>query len=111
MKGNDHFKANEFPEAKKEYDEAIRRNPKDARLYANRAAALMKVLELPGALKVQELTTSLHIMSRTLGKLKSTNIKRFDLCLCRMPYVMHVSHAHARYQSVTIFELRVSWLG
>lgn len=53
-KGNDHFRENRFPEAKQEYDEAIRRNPHDAALYANRAAALMKLLELPMALKDAE---------------------------------------------------------
>lgn len=50
--GNTHFKENRFPEAKKEYDEAIRRNPRDPLLYANRAAALIKLMELPMALKV-----------------------------------------------------------
>jgi len=49
--GNDHFKNNSFVEAKKEYDEAIMRNPKDAKLRSNRAAALMKLMAHPDALK------------------------------------------------------------
>ncbi|GIX62216.1 tetratricopeptide repeat domain containing protein [Babesia caballi] len=49
-RGNTFFKAFQFPEAKKEYDEAIRRNPTDAKLYGNRAAALTKLGEYPSAL-------------------------------------------------------------
>lgn len=50
-KGNEHFKSNRHAEAKAEYDEAIRRNPKDARLYSNRAATLTKLVAYPDALR------------------------------------------------------------
>jgi len=49
--GNDHFKNQRWAEAKKEYDEAIKRNPDDAKLYSNRGAALTKLLAYPDALR------------------------------------------------------------
>jgi stress-induced-phosphoprotein 1 len=49
--GNALFKQSKFAEAKAQYDEAIKRNPTDAKLYSNRAAALTKLLAYPDALR------------------------------------------------------------
>ena len=51
QKGNDFFKEKNFVNAKKEYDEGIKRNPRDPKLYSNRAAALQKLMAMPDALK------------------------------------------------------------
>ena len=49
--GNVKFKAGDFAGAVKDYTESIKRNPSDARGYNNRAAAYMKLVAFPEALK------------------------------------------------------------
>eukprot|EP00398_MALV-I-01_sp_L67-1_P000484 gene484-491_t len=50
-KGNEFFKNKQWVDAKKEYDDAVRRAPREAKLYSNRAAALQKLMAYPDALK------------------------------------------------------------
>ena len=45
------FKAGDFAGAVKDYSESIKRDPTDARGYNNRAAAYMKLVAFPEALK------------------------------------------------------------
>jgi len=52
--GNELYKGGKFPEAIKRYEEATKRNPKDARSYSNHGICLSKLGDLPGALKMLE---------------------------------------------------------
>ncbi|GAA5858159.1 hypothetical protein JCM8547_005675 [Rhodosporidiobolus lusitaniae] len=52
--GNTAFKAGDFATAVSHYSESIKRNPRDARGYTNRAQAYTKLMALPEALKDAE---------------------------------------------------------
>lgn len=51
LKGNVFFKSGKFPEALKEYTEAIKRDPSNKFLYQNRATAYSKLMVFDAALK------------------------------------------------------------
>ncbi|KKA27762.1 hypothetical protein TD95_001267 [Thielaviopsis punctulata] len=51
VEGNTKFKESDWPGAVAAYSEMIKRAPEDARGYSNRAAAFMKLLELPSAIE------------------------------------------------------------
>ncbi len=48
-KGNEYFKAGNWPEAVKSYSEAIKRDPNDPRAWSNRASCYLKLMSVPQA--------------------------------------------------------------
>lgn len=54
LKGNDLFKESKFPEALKEFDEGLKRNPKSVAIFSNRSATWIKLMQFPEALKDAE---------------------------------------------------------
>lgn len=53
-RGNELYKAGDFPASVQAYTEAVKRNPSDPRGYTNRASAYTKLAALPEALKDSE---------------------------------------------------------
>jgi stress-induced-phosphoprotein 1 len=49
QRGNDYFREKKFPEAIKEYEEAVKRAPNDAAIRNNLSAALTKIMDFNGA--------------------------------------------------------------
>ena len=53
-RGNEFFKAGNFPDALKEFDDALKRNPNNIGVYANRASAYIKLMDGSRALSDAE---------------------------------------------------------
>ena len=49
MKVNLHFYLGKFPQALKEYEEAIKRSPKEAKYHSNLGTCFVKLMEFAGA--------------------------------------------------------------
>jgi stress-induced-phosphoprotein 1 len=49
QKGNDFFRAKQWPEAVEQYEEAVKRSPKNAAMRNNLSAALCKIMDFNGA--------------------------------------------------------------
>ena len=73
--GNKYFKNGDFPSALKCYSESIKRNPEDARVYSNRAAAYTKLAEFGLALKDVDLCLKLD------PKFVKAYLRKGSICL------------------------------
>lgn len=59
QRGNAHFRAQEWPQAVKEYEEAVKRSPKNAPIRNNLSAALCKIMDFNGAKREIEVAIEL----------------------------------------------------
>jgi stress-induced-phosphoprotein 1 len=59
LKGNEHFRKQEWAEAVKEYEEAVKRAPKNAAIRNNLSAALCKIMDFNGAKREVEVALDL----------------------------------------------------
>merc|ERR1712232_1359437 len=59
QRGNDYFRSKKFGEAVKEYEEAVKRAPKNAPIRNNLAAALCKIMDFSGAKREIEVALEL----------------------------------------------------
>jgi len=92
-KGNELYKAGKYPDSLKEYNECIKRNPKNPKYYSNRAASLIKLMEFSSAakdcekaleldplfLRAIQRKASCHIMMKELHKAIDTYEKGMKL--------------------------------
>ncbi|KAJ3070310.1 Hsp90 cochaperone [Podochytrium sp. JEL0797] len=85
--GNELFKKNAFPEAVKQYTEAIQRNDRDARNFSNRAACYIKLMALPeadkdcdAALKIDPAFVKAYVRKASILVAKREFTKAIDMC-------------------------------
>jgi len=92
-KGNEFFKDNKFPQAVACYSEAIKRDPSNALLYSNRAAAYIKLADFREALKDCE----------TCLQLDPTNVKAYKRMAIAHNYNKDYHKAMDAYKKALIY--------